>query len=156
MEITKLRSLAIVSILWLALGAGCRKEPPEPNTTLSCNNGTCCMEDTRPYNYVEIIENEPADLFKQKLFFKNFLPLNNAPKWYKSSTGDKFKSRILSVCSLSQSKIAGLVETVPLETGATYPYAYRVWGKVYHDSTYRTLLPIPVLFIYVDRIEKVK
>lgn len=156
MKKTQIRSLAAVGLLWLTLGAGCQKDPPKPNTTLSCTNGTCCMQDAGQYDYVETIENEPADLIRQTLIFKNHLPLSNDPKWYKSSTGGKYKSITLSVCSLSQAKIAGLKRTVPLETGAPYPYTYRVWGKVYHDPNYQTLLAIPVLFIYVDRIEEVK
>ena len=152
MKRTQWRSLSAVGVLWLALGAGCQKDPPQSQ---SCDNGTCCMQDTRQYDYVETIENQPADLLGVTLIFKNLLPINNDPLWYNAGTGDKYKSLSAEICSLSKSKVSSLKNTVPL-SGSNYPFRYRVWGKVYYDPNTQTTVATPVLFISIDRIDEVK
>lgn len=145
--------LAIVGMLWLSIGAGCQKDPPEA-WVKSCNDGTCCMQDMQQYDYVETIENLPADLIEKTLIFSRDLPLSNGPEWLNQSTGDKYKANGAGVCDFTKYKLAGLQNTVPLD-GSAYPYQYRVWGKVYHASNRPTLVAKPVLYIYLEKIEKV-
>lgn len=150
MRTTKLRSVAAVGILWLAMGAGCSKDPPGPEVAHSCDDATCCMQDTRFYDYVEIIENEPADLGGKTLIFKNGLPTK--------AEREEYKAHSVSVCEFSLSKIDGLARTTPLaaKSWVDFPFRYRVWGKVYGDRYAQTIIASPILFIYVDRIEEVK
>lgn len=152
MKTNQVYRAAIVGVLWLCVGAGCRKDPPEP---VSCSDGTCCMGDMRPYDYVETIANAPADLYGKTLIFKSPLPAGNDPRWYNTTTGARLQATALGTCSLSDSKVAGLKWTYPLD-GSQGPYRYRVWGKVYHDRDAQPIVPVPVLYIAIDRIEEVK
>ena len=149
MKQNQLYRLAIVGVLWLSIGAGCQKDPPEVQAK-SCNDGTCCMQDTRQYDYVETIEAQPADLLYGNLIFKNGFPTN--------AERESFKSISLGICDLSRAKTQNLPNTVPIDSigmRLPYPYRYRVWGKVYSDKFVQTFGSSPFLMIYVEKIEKV-
>lgn len=147
MKRTQWRSLAAIGVLWLALGAGCQKDPPQPQ---SCDNGTCCMQDTRQYDYVETIENQPADLGGPPFFAKWGLALKNG-----IPTKSQFQARGVQVCDLSLTKVINLKQTAPPPPDTSSgPYHYRVWGKVYTDHSI-PLVPPSYMYIYIDRIEEV-
>lgn len=152
MKTNRVLSMAAVGVLWLSLCTGCRKDPPEPE---SCNNGTCCMQDNRHYDYVEYIENEAADLIGRSIALKKPVPAGNDPRWFNVDTGNRLQTPSVDICTLSQSKVAGLKNTVPVD-GSPYPYHYRVWGKIYHDRHAQTYTAIPLMYIYIDRIEEAK
>lgn len=146
MKINQLRGIAAVGVLWLCLGVGCRKDPPEPK---SCNDGTCCMQDTRDYDYVEYLENAPADLGGPPFFSAWGVGLKNP-----IPTTSQFPARGAQVCDLTLSKVVNLRQTATKD-GVAGSYHYRIWGKVYGDRS-QTLVAIPIMYIYIDRIEEAK
>ncbi|GAA4397390.1 hypothetical protein GCM10023187_06780 [Nibrella viscosa] len=111
------------------------------------------MKDSRPYDFVEMIENAPADIGPRRgLIFKDPLPRLQDPSFV-ASTGMKLQATAVGVCELSSAKLMNLPSTYPADGE---PYSYRVWGKLYHDRDAQPFGMIPILYVYVDRIEKVK
>ncbi len=131
----------IMGVLWLVLGAGCQKDPPEPT---SCNDGTCCNTDSYQYNYVEYIRDMPVNINYGGvvLTFSSDVP-----------TIWQAKAPTAQVCNLSLSKIQNLK---PLDQGVNPRsfYQYKVSGKLFNNASWLTITFIPSMSIYIDKIEE--
>ena len=108
--------MAVVGVLWLCMGAGCRKEESDPNAPifpLVCNDGTCCLpRPDRSYYHVADVQaaemniregyqgQPPGAHFKelQPKKFNTTLPIQNEKAFVKT----------MQICQLSLSNAAGV------------------------------------------------
>ncbi|UFH53538.1 hypothetical protein [Spirosoma sp. KNUC1025] len=161
MKTNQLRSLAAIGVLWLVLGAGCKKDPPEPDSIfpLACNDGTCCMSGgSRRYYYVADLDSVETNLLGSYygqaigVYFKE-----PQPKKFNTSfpvTNLKSYVQMIQICELSFDKTVGLKVIPPgiiADTASTYQY--RVWGKLYNDPDFATFDATPVYYLHIDRIK---
>ncbi|GAB2561490.1 hypothetical protein [Spirosoma areae] len=146
MKTTKLRSLAVVVVLWLALGAGCSKEPPLPD----CKNGSCCSPGTQAM-FFKRINGALADYgglsfgFKDPVNVVNGIVVDGIPicdvQW------DMIDAmRLKSNVTIANGKIR-LIDS-------TNRYRYRVWGIVYEHPEIINWLPVPDYRIRVEKVEE--
>ncbi|AQG78233.1 hypothetical protein [Spirosoma montaniterrae] len=159
MKPNQLFRMAVVGVLWLSMGVGCRKEEPDidaPVFPLVCNDGTCCLaQPGRSYYHVADVNGaemnirgglSPGVHFKelQPQKFNTTLPVQN----------EKAYMKVMEICKLSL-KNAGGVPLVPWDEPVT-TFPYRVWGKIYNDPNFATWDAKPVNYLYIDRIEVIK
>jgi hypothetical protein len=135
-------------LLSLLILVSCKTKEP----SLSCSDGTCCNPDASEYGFIQNVENEPGDLFvtssETGVVFQRGLPDN----W-------KIPTRAFRICALSADKVRLLPDTYRdgLDSLGRTPGKYRVWGKLYKPSYWNSnFTGAPILFIYIDRIEKAK
>lgn len=152
MYLRQAKNLLAVSVLWVALGGGCKKDEPEPYAR-SCNDGTCCMTDKAGYDFAKYFENEPADLIAGELN-KDLVVSVQLKSVY--PTREERPDAIYQLdggllCELSADKVRGLAPSA--EWQGPFTYKYRVWGSLYtlHALTFTGQ---PISFFYITRIEK--
>ena len=138
---------------------GCKKDQPEAKVDYSCNDGSCCNNNTSTYTFLEEFKNEPADLWMMPggapasvMFRRKFTVPEFAydPSKYKHNA---------DICSRSYSRLQGLTHSVEFDANgqSIYPYRYRVWGKLYKPDYWDFgIIPFPTLTFYIDRIERVQ
>lgn len=130
----------IAGVLWLLLGAGCQKDPPEPDYT--CKRG-CCIDDE--VFFVEKLEAEPMDktssitmVLKSRGVEESVLVCLFQPK-----------------NSVFESSSPTYERQFPLSTSPTPPYRFRVWGALYRDRGIG-FTGIPMYWVKFDRVEKIQ
>ncbi len=145
MKQNQLYRLAIVGVLWLSIGVGCQKDPPEAQPT-SCRDGTCCGVDKGYYRYAESYENVPVTLTGPYggwfLEFKKPLPTVTAEPWITAA----------EVCSLTLDNIVRISQQRPDETFIKC----RVWGRLYTADEIPTFTIGVPRFFAIDRIEVIE
>jgi hypothetical protein len=143
----KRRAIPWATALFFLTALSCDKDRPNPD----CRDASCCHPE---YNeYVEYITDVPAHLGGPPQFSTwGFI----VPTGYPSGTNNPLKSRTLNICENSMDKIKGLIPDIVPRDSTKITYAYRVSGKVLSDEKKPRLIPTPVLYIYIDKIEKIK
>jgi hypothetical protein len=138
-----LRPLAL-SMLWLFMGQGCKKEEPPP----ICEDSLVCCGGSLNYKFTVVgyINGELAALsdpntFRQEITLE--VARANTPK---CPVDNAF------ICSASLEKVADLK---PSYIGQKKELTYRVWGTLFDTNT-PTLTCQPIHEITIDRIEAVK
>ena len=130
----------------LCMSLSCKKDPPLPVDPLlgfSCSDGTCCGRDNTTYEYVQKLENMPADYMNGALGGSFF---------YNQPIANQSMPIITLICDLRIEKIRGLKNTY---NPNTWPLKYRVWGTVYADVSNPRLTAKPILYILIDKIETI-
>jgi hypothetical protein len=139
---TKKTLLYMAAVLCMSIS--CKKElvPEDPLAGFRCNDGTCCGQGSITYQYVQKIENMPADYLGDTLGGRF---LYNQPLG-----GEEYPNTI--ICELSRTKIKslGLKKTYDRNT---WPLKYRVWGIVYADISTPRLVAGPFYYILIDKVE---
>jgi hypothetical protein len=133
-------------ILVSASTSSCRKEP-KPD----CWDGSCCDQDKNRYQYIKYLDNASVDLSGPPEFSGWGLVLKEGVK-----IGQKTTVSAILICDNCIEKVKQLSPTFTKETALNPPYSYRVWGKIVEDKLSTSLTGLPILSIYVDRIEKVQ
>jgi hypothetical protein len=138
-----LRPLAL-SMLWLSMGVGCKKEEPPP----ICEDSIACCKHWLNYKFpvVGYVNGELAALSGPP-DFQWGLTLEAA-----RAIAPKCPTEAADICPSSFDKIANLK---PSATRQKREYAYRVWGTLY-DMNVPTLTCRPDNIMVIDRIEAVK
>ena len=115
---------------------------------MECADASCCHPEFN--TYVEYIEDFPV-LFVGPLQFSNigFILSEGLP----STAPEGIKARTMEICIGSMDKIKGLSPDLYDPSKLTYPY--RVSGKLLADEKNPRLTSLAVLYIYIDKIEKV-
>ena len=130
----------------LCMGVSCKKEviPDDPLLGSTCNDGSCCGRDKTTYAYVQKIENMPAD-FDNTGTSGAFVFGNKIGIGYHSAL----------ICDLSLSKTQNLKITYDSKLWPNIPLKYRVWGIIYDDISNPRLVPGPIYYILIDKIETI-
>lgn len=112
----RLFSQLIVGVLWLILGAGCRKDPPEPS--LGCQAG-CCFDD------VEVN-------FVQKLVGVEF---DKTSAMYMLLKEPVNENDAVLVCPLDWPKYDSFPVSYvfPISPSNKPSFRYRLWGTLYEN-----------------------
>lgn len=124
--------------------SSCQKEP-KPD----CWDGTCCDQDKNRYQYIQYLENAPADLSGPPEFSGWGFVLKDAIR-----IGQRTPVAAILLCDYCINKVQELPPTYTKETYLNPPRAYRVWGKIVEDKLSTSFTGLPNLSMYVDRIEK--
>ena len=132
-----------VGVLWLVLGAGCQKDPPEPNPS-GCRTGSTNSD-------LKFVVRLNGVLLQQ--FSSNFIVLQTPIKDPRLSTSS---NEIYGdvVCPLSSNYIENIVaERKQDPNGSTRQY--KLWGVIYEDYLSIPINPGTRAYLFqVDKIEK--
>jgi hypothetical protein len=139
----KQQSIAMIVGLFLLLNISCDKTKTDPE----CKDASCC--NPRFNQFQEYITDVPAHLSGPPQFSNWGIRVSTGYPTTKMN-----KSNIFIICENSLQKIDGLVAgIVPIDqTKLTYPY--KISGKLLQDVKNPALTSEPVLYIFIDKIEK--
>lgn len=129
----------------LIISLSCEKNGPDPE----CRDASCCHPE---YNrYREDIKDAPACLTGPPQFSSwTFIVRTPYP-----SNKRPYKSRFLDVCDSSLDKIKGLKADIVTPDSSQMTYSYRISGKIFEDTLNPRLIEAPVLYISLDKVEKI-
>jgi len=141
----KRKMISCASALFFLAIFNCKRDEPDPE----CRDVSCCL----PFfnAYLEYIQDEPASLTGPPYFsnygfqFSRKFPSRPLRKGYVTDLSD--------ICNKSLYKIQGL----PFTHKNVFPadsFPYRVSGKLV-DWTQEKLVDLPILTLYIDKIEKI-
>lgn len=121
----------------------------------SCNDGTCCMLNTRRYVYSDRIDSVRADLLEGS--FATTDPYTGPGLLFKEPQPPNANYPVMSalICHLSFDKVRGL-SAIGRSSSGNYDYKYVVWGKVFYDPDGTSYSATRNKYMYIERIEKVK
>ena len=129
----------------LVIALSCEKNRPDPE----CRDASCCYP--RFNKYREYIQDVPAQLtgppqFSSWMFeLKTELPSNKR----------LYKSKSLNICDNSLDKIAGYKADILTPDTTQRQFIYRISGKVFEDTLNPRLTAEPILYLYIDKVEKI-
>jgi hypothetical protein len=146
MYLRQAKNLLAVSVLWLAVGVGCKNDEP-----YACPDGNCCSPGTQA-KFFKRIEGWRADYGGLSFGFKDTLNIVNG-----------FVLHGAAVCDVQEDMINAmqLKSNATIENGkfrlidSTNRYRYRVWGIIYELPQIINFLPIPTYRIRVEKVESV-
>jgi hypothetical protein len=135
---------AALSLLWLCVGLGCKKEE-----TL-CESVGCCMPRVEAriaavLNGVLIDPlklNTPFIIVRDEVYDK--VPFNGKPS----------RIGLLTMCSGDEEKLDAFVREQQLQPNYNPQQVYRLWGWVYDAVWIIPFIPTPQYAVKIDRIEK--
>jgi len=129
----------------LIIALSCEKNRPDPE----CRDASCCYPE---YNrYREDIVDVAACLTGPPQF-ADWAFVIRAPY---PSKRKMYYSRHLHICGNSEDKITGYDANVVTQDSSQMTYAYRISGKVFEDTLNHTYTGNPVLYISLDKVEKI-
>lgn len=140
----KRKLISCASALFFLAVFNCKRDKPDPE----CRDASCC----NPYffHYVEYIVDEPVALMRSQhdsrysVQFTRKFPTNSRKEyWGKASL----------ICERSLYKVAGLPFT-DFDSNEPYLFQYKVSGKLM-DWSGEKYLDLPILSLYIDKIEKI-
>jgi hypothetical protein len=142
-----MRKQILLSILCIPLiiALSCEKNRPDPE----CRDASCCYP--RFNKYREDVKDVPACLTGPPQFsswtlvVKTPLPSSKRP----------YKSRHLDICEISLPKIKGFKADLVTPDSSQMTYSYRISGKIFEDTLNPRLIEAPVLYISLDKVEKI-
>lgn len=136
----------VIAFFFLAIFS-CDKDKADPE----CKDASCCHPE---YNqYVEYIIDVPAHLAGPPQYsnWGFFVTVG-----YPTGNEIRYTSNALEICENSMDKIKGFTPDIVPRDSTKMTYAYRVSGKILSDEKNPRFSPTPVLYIYIDKIEKIK
>jgi hypothetical protein len=137
---------AALSLLWLSVGLGCKKEVTPTQTY--CDPGVCCLPNAANHIALDYVEGVRGYISGMPPQFAT-ITLSIESRYPK---GAECQDGTVSVCELSTDKVKDLkVSEDPINP----QHMYRVWGTVYRLNV-PTFTCIPILYISIDRIEPMK
>lgn len=136
----------VIAFFFLSIFS-CDRDKADPE----CKDASCCHPE---YNeYVEYIVDVPAHLGGPPQYSTWGFAV---PMGYPSGEGVPYQSKILNICENSMDKIKGFTPDIVPRDSTKMTYPYRVSGKVLSDEKNPRLIASHVLYIYIDKIEKIK
>ena len=142
MKQNQLFRIAIVGVLWLCVGAGCQKDPPEPD----------CWKGQRT-RLVKRLDGALAYTDGLTFGFKDTLIGTAAGPLYGAiacqTQWDELRRMNLKVNVTTENNKVRLIDSTRI-------YSYKVWGTVYELPDQPNVAPIPTLSVWIDKVEEVK
>jgi hypothetical protein len=157
--LNKIYAPAIVGVLWLCMGVGC-KEPPSPNDSTpdegktarieaitnpplnpkTCDDGTCCASGKGYFKLAELCEGDTIFLTQSfKVRFNRFIPTQR----------DEAKRAVADICPLTLATAEKILQAHPGKDQVKC----RVWGRIYTLDTIFTTIANPLNgLLAIDKI----
>ncbi|AYQ34476.1 hypothetical protein DTQ70_20940 [Runella sp. SP2] len=129
------------------MSVSCKKEGPNP---LDDGVVSCAAGDLYDWVLIAKLENEPADVGRGALLFKQGFTVGGGYK-------PDLPQHSILVCGLSDDKVKDLEQTYIFtnEYMQNPRYLYRVWGRIFWARGIGGFTGLPVLAAQIDKVEKI-
>ena len=140
----KRQFISCASALFFLAVFNCKREKPDPE----CRDASCC--NPHAFEYVEYLVDEPVALTGPPFFSKHAVRFTRN---FPSNLRKGYWTNRSAICEKSLYQIEGFPFTYNDQSDPN-SFPYRVSGKLL-EWTGEKLVDLPVLTLYIDKIEKI-